>query len=224
MRILIATAVAVLFTSSFAFAQARTQSVKPAKSASTSKTTYTYKPAQREELMLSPLLGVTFNSISGDFEASSDTGFNAGLAVEYGLGTTVFYSGLIYTQLNSSRTQAVELLNTNITLDVTQDYLVIPLQAKTRFDNGGFEPYLRYGLTANVVLDAKAKVLGQTFNFKKDVRGLHIGGTFAAGVVIPFDSTDLNVDISINRSLQSISSDSADVINQTIMLNGSVML
>jgi len=198
---------------------------------------YTYKPAQQEtNVVFMPTLGMTFNQISGGEMPTSSfaTGFNAGFTADVGQNDTVFHTGLLYSQMNSTFDLYATTgdigdetpITQSVTVTFVQNSLMAPVQGKTYFGGGNSQAYVKYGALVNFLLDAKAKALGQSQDIKEGFNTMNILASVGAGVILPFGADELTIDASFNRSISSVSrgDEGGSVFNSSFMINAGIAL
>lgn len=227
MRILFSLPLVVAMMSSVSFAA---EKAKTTPAATGGATKYTYKPVQQEtHTVFMPTIGTTFSQILGDDQSTSfGTGFSAGMTADIGEGTTVFHTGLLYSQLNSDldMNASTGISRETITISFTQNFITAPLQAKTYFNgSGGVQPYVTYGGALNFLMSAKAKAMGQSQDIKEAFNTMNILASVGVGAIIPMNDNDFTVDASFSRSLTGINSKGdKSVYNAVFMLNAGMAL
>lgn len=224
MRILVLLPLVALM-SSVSFAA--TKATAPKASTGGTRTTYTYKPVQQEtNMVFMPTLGTTFTQISGDQTTSFSTGFSAGMTADIGEGTTVFHTGLLYSQLNTTYDVWVTTVEKDVTATIIQNMLTVPAQAKSYFaESGSNQLYVLYGGTLNILMDAKLKAEGQSVDWKENFNTMNILATVGAGMEIPMNDNDFTVEASFSRSITGTNAKGdVSTYNTVFMVNAGLVL
>lgn len=183
-----------------------------------SKSKITYMEYSKNDIHITPVVGVTAMGITGD-NASTDmsAGGSYGGLVEIGSGLVTFQTGLEYNQFGGKRTFA------GGSAETTLSYLSLPLVAKLNLMGNPEETvYLKAGVMPGTALTRSKRITGLYYSWsaEDEFKTTDIPAVVGVGGAIPMSSQgSLVLDLTFIRSLTSIGNNGLNAYNTGLVLS-----